>query len=107
MTNLDHLDSIADALIAAGFKVDKPRANCEYLDVWGYETVDGVRRKCFEEISCCIFDVDGAKVSFWTTNKIYDAQDSSIEVFQGSNGLVGIADLIASLSVKPLVKRVL
>lgn len=104
---LKHLNAIADALTAAGYEVEQPKADNDFLDVWGYEDVEGSkrRRKCFEEIYCSVFDVHGLSVSYWTTNQTYDAQAESIEVEETHNGLRGVDDLIASLSVQPLKRK--
>jgi hypothetical protein len=105
---LKFMNAIADALTAAGFEVEQPRADCDYLDVWGYESLPGRkrRRKCFEEINGFIYEHNGHMCSYWSTNQTYDAEDDDIEVLESRNdSLTGIGSLIAHLSVQPLKRK--
>lgn len=105
--SLKHLNKIADALIKAGYEVEQPRKDCDYLDVWGFESPKGSkqRRRCFEEIYCVVFEIGDCCVSYWTTNKTHDGKLDNIEIEQSPIGLGGIDNLIASLSVQPLKRK--
>lgn len=108
LTARKHLEAIADALIEAGYDVQKVPKDCDLLDVWGFVRAPGSKRrsKCFEEIYCVHLSTDnGVSASYWSTNQTYDTDGVDIEVLQDDDGLRGVDDLIAALSIRPIRTR--
>jgi hypothetical protein len=104
---LKYMNAVADHLISLGYEVETPDENNDLIDVWGFTSVKGHkrRRRCFVEIYLHAFsEMDNGLYGIWGQGESDDE-----ELFLSSDPAYGLDTRFFPLSIldglEPLTRK--